>query len=230
MNKIWTVIALISVAVLSYTQPQNVLAVMNEASGSAVTLMIKLAGVYTVWMGLMAIAEKAGLTQKVAKLLKPVIKFLFGNVSEETQKHLSLNMSSNMLGIGAATPAGVKAVQSMDEGSEIATNAMIMLLVINSTSIQLLPTTIISLRQTFGSINPSGIIVPAILASLLSTAFAVFLVKILGSKTKDADKKIKAMENKKPLKVKHNLEYTYKPVESKKLRAAKSRNINIKTL
>lgn len=182
MNKIWTIISLISVSVLFYTEPQNVLTYMNDAATNSVTLMLKLAALYTVWMGLLNIAERAGITKWVAKALKPVIRFLFGNVSDETSGHISLNMSANILGIGAATPAGILAINSMDKGNETATPNMIMLLVLNATSLQLLPTTVISLRQTFGSGAPSNIIIPTILTSLTSALFAVLLVKIIQAK------------------------------------------------
>lgn len=179
MNKIWTIISILSIAVLMYIEPSNVLKYMNEAANNTVTLMLKLAALYTVWMGILSIAEKAGVTDKIANLLKPLIKFLFGNVDSKTAKFLSVNMSANILGIGsAATPAGISAINCMDKGSEIATNNMIMLLVINSTGMQLIPTTIISLRQTFGSAAPSEIIIPTIIATFISTIFAVTLVKL----------------------------------------------------
>jgi spore maturation protein A len=179
MNKIWTIIALTSVAVLIYLEPANIIGYMNKAANDAVMLTIKLAALYTVWMGIMQIAEKAGITNKLAALLGPVIRFLFGDIDDKTAKFISINMSANIIGIGtAATPAGISAIQCMDKGSETATDNMIMLLVINSTSMQLIPTTIISLRQSFESAAPSDIIIPTLIATLTSTLFAVMLVKI----------------------------------------------------
>lgn len=184
MNKIWTVISVISIALLVYIKPQSVLEHMNQAAESTVSLMLRLLALYTVWMGMLSIAEKTGLTDKLAKLLRPVIRFLFGDVPEQTIKHLSLNMSANILGIGAATPAGISAIHSLDTGSETASDPMIMLLVLNATSLQMLPTTVISLRQSFGSVSPSDIIFPVVAASLLSAAFGVTLVKLLAKKTR----------------------------------------------
>lgn len=185
MNKIWTIISIVSIAVLIYIEPGNIIKYMNEAANNTVVLMLKLLALYTVWMGLMSIAEKAGITDKLARLLRPLIRFLFGNVDNKTAKFLSINMSANMLGIGsAATPAGISAVNCMDKGSEIATENMIMLLVINATSMQLIPTTVISLRQAFGSAAPSNILIPTIIATFTSTLFAVLLVKLLRLKGK----------------------------------------------
>lgn len=180
MNKIWTIISIASIAVLIYIEPNNVIKYMNEAAYNTVTLMLKLAALYTVWMGVLQIAEKAGITEKLANLLQPVIKLLFGKVENNTAKFISINMAANIIGVGtASTPAGIAAIKSMDKGGETATDNMIMLLVLNATGMQLIPTTIISLRQTFGSAAPSDILLPTILATFASTILAVILVKLL---------------------------------------------------
>lgn len=185
MNKIWTIITVVSIAVLIYLEPGNIIGYMNEAATNTVMLTLKLAALYTVWMGILSIAEKAGVTDKLANLLQPVIRLLFGKVDKKTAKMISINMSANIIGIGtAATPAGITAVKCMDKGSTIATDNMIMLLVINSTSMQLIPTTVISLRQTFGSSAPSDILIPTMIATFASTVFAVLIVKILRLKGK----------------------------------------------
>jgi spore maturation protein A len=185
MNKVWTIISIVSIAALIYLRPESVLKSMNEAAYNTVTLMLKLAALYTVWMGVLQIAEKAGLTQKLAKLLRPLIRLLFGNVPEDTAKHISINMAANIIGVGtASTPAGIAAIKSMDKGSETATDNMIMLLAINATGMQLIPTTIISLRQAFGSASPSDILIPTIIATFASTIFAVIAVKLLAGLTR----------------------------------------------
>ena len=185
MNKIWTIISIVSISILIYLEPANIIKYMNEAASNTVSLMLKLAALYTVWMGLLSIAEKAGITDKLAKLLRPVIKFLFGDIDKQTAKFISINMSANILGIGsAATPAGISAVKTMYKGQEIATDNMIMLIVINATSMQLIPTTVISLRQTFGSIAPSNILIPTMIATFTSTIFAIIFVKLLRLKGK----------------------------------------------
>lgn len=186
MNKIWTIVSIASIAILMYIDPDNVLAHMNNAAAGTVSLMIRLLPLYAVWMGMMGIAERSGLTEKLARLLKPFIKFLFGEVDERTSRYLSVNMSANILGIGsAATPAGISAITCMDRGGEVATDAMIMLIIINSVCIQLIPpTTIISMRQAFGSAAPFDIIIPTLVATVIPFIFAVMAVKILQAKVK----------------------------------------------
>ena len=106
--------------------------------------------------------------------------WVFGKTDEETRKNICLNVSSNILGLGsAATPFGVKAMQGLDDGTGIATKAMIMLVVINSTGVQLLPTTVIGMRAIAGSVSPSVILLPTLVATFVPTALGIFLVKML---------------------------------------------------
>lgn len=185
MNKIWTIITIISIAVLIYIEPANIIGYMNEAANATVMLTLKLAALYTVWMGMLQIAEKAGITDKLAAMLRPLIRLLFGKIDDKTAKYISINMSANIIGVGtASTPAGIAAVKCMDKGSDVATDSMITLLVINATGMQLIPTTVISLRQTFGSIAPSDILLPTIIATFASTLFAIILLKIIRLKVK----------------------------------------------
>ena len=185
MNKIWTVVSIISIAILLFVDPGNIVAHMNDAAGNTVNMMFRLLPLYAVWMGIMGIAESSGLTDKLARLLRPFIRFLFGNVDEKTSRFISFNMSANILGIGsAATPAGISAIKCMDRGGEVVTDGMIMLMVMNSVGMQLIPpTTIISLRQSFGSAAPFDIIIPTLIATIIPFIFAVSAVKILQSKT-----------------------------------------------
>lgn len=155
---------------------------MMNAGSDAVTLTIKLLGIYAVWLGIIALVDATGLSNKLANLLDPVIDWLFGKTDAETKKYLALNMSTNMLGLGnACTPTGLKAIAGLDRqnNSLIASTAMIMLIVINATSIQLIPTTVIGLRQQYGSTSSSDIILPTLIATTVSTALGIFLVKFL---------------------------------------------------
>jgi len=163
---------------------------LTNSATSAIEFTLKLLAIYAVWMGILKLCDETGISKKLSKLLRPVIKFLFGDVSDETLQYLSINMSANILGMGnAATPAGISAVKSMDEGKTVASYAMIMLIVLNATSLQLLPTSIISLRQAYGSANAADIILPSILASICSTIFGVACVMLLYRKDM---KKLKA--------------------------------------
>ncbi len=179
MNKIWLLMMLASLIVLLYVDPGATLSTMIDASTSALTLCIELCAVYAVWLGLLEIVDATGLGQKLAKLLRPLIKKLFRVDNEEIEKMIALNMSANILGLGnAATPMGIKAMKSLDDGSGVATFSMIMLVVVNATSIQLLPSTVIGLRANAGSENPADIILPTILATVVTVSIGIILVLI----------------------------------------------------
>ena len=168
---------LISLGVLVYINPSVVLNEMIGASASALKLCIELCAVYAVWLGMLEIVEASGLGGKLAKLLRPIIRKLFRIDNEEIEKMIALNMSANILGLGnAATPMGIKAMQALDDGSGVATFSMIMLIVVNATSIQLLPSTVIGLRSSAGSANPADIILPTILSTIVTTVCGVLLV------------------------------------------------------
>ena len=184
MNKIWLIMMLASFLVLLFVDPGATLSTMIDASTDALTLCIELCAVYAVWLGLLEIVDASGLGKKLAKLLRPLIKKLFRVDNEEIEKMIALNMSANILGLGnAATPMGIKAMQAMDDKSGKATFSMMMLVVVNATSIQLLPSTVIGLRSNAGSANPSDIILPTILATIVTTSIGIMLV-ILSDKIK----------------------------------------------
>ena len=177
MNKIWLIMMLASFLVLLFVDPGATLSTMIDSSTDALTLCIELCAVYAVWLGLLEIVDASGLGKKLAKLLRPLIKKLFRVDNEEIEKMIALNMSANILGLGnAATPMGIKAMQSMDDKSGKATFSMMMLVVVNATSIQLLPSTVIGLRSNAGSANPSDIILPTILATIVTTSIGIMLV------------------------------------------------------
>ena len=153
---------------------------MVSASTSALSLCIELCAVYAVWLGIMELVDASGLGEKLAKLLRPLIKKIFHVENPETQKLIALNVSANMLGLGnAATPMGIKSMQALDDGSGKANFAMIMLIVINATSIQLLPTTIIGLRTSAGSTNPADIILPTLIVTFCTTVLGITLVYLI---------------------------------------------------
>lgn len=179
MNKIWLLMICSSIALLLSTDPSSVLSVMIEASGGALKLCLELCGVYAVWLGVLELVDASGLSAHLAKLLHPLIKKLFKIDNREIEKMIALNMSANMLGLGnAATPMGIKAMQALDDGTGIANTAMIMLIVINATSIQLLPSTVIGLRAAAGSLNAADIILPTILSTICTSVLGVTLVKL----------------------------------------------------
>lgn len=169
-----------SILVLLITNPSAVLSEMLGASADALELCIELCAVYAVWLGIMELVDASGLSEKLAKFLRPLIKKIFKVDDAETQKIIALNVSANMLGLGnASTPLGIKAMQKLDDGSGKANFAMIMLVVLNATSIQLLPTTVIGLRASAGSENPSDIIIPTLIATFCTTVLGIFLVHFI---------------------------------------------------
>ena len=169
----------ISFCILLWTSPQTILPSMISASSSALSLSLELCGIYVVWIGILELVDASGLGEKIAKLLRPFIKKIFKTKDEETEKYIALNMSSNMLGLGnASTPMGIKALQKLDDGSGTASVGAIMLIIINATSIQLLPTTVIGLRTSLGSSNPSDIIIPSLIATFCTFCLGIILGKI----------------------------------------------------
>ena len=163
--------------ILLITNPSAILSEMIGASADALKLCIELCAVYVVWLGILELVNASGLSKKLAKLLRPLIKKIFKVDNEETQKIIALNLSANMLGLGnAATPMGIKAMQALDDKSGKANFPMIMLVVLNATSIQLLPTTVIGLRETAGSLSASDIILPTLIATFTTTLLGIVLV------------------------------------------------------
>jgi spore maturation protein A len=162
--------------VLLITNPAGILNEMIITSSSVLTLCIELCAVYTVWLGFLELVDKSGLGNKLAKLLKPIIRKILKVDDEETQKIIALNLSANMLGLGnASTPLGIKAVQMLDKGETVAPASIIMFIIINVTSLQLLPTTIIGIRETAGSTSASDIIIPTLIATFVTTFTGIIL-------------------------------------------------------
>ncbi len=170
---------LASLCVMVVTNPNAVLSEMISASTSVVTLSVELVAVYAVWLGMLELIEKSGLGNHLAKLLRPIIRKVIKVNDEETEKIIALNLSANMLGLGnAATPMGIKAMQKLDKGDSVASASMLMLIIINVTSIQLLPTTVIGLRESAGSMSASDIIFPTLIATIATTITGVLLAML----------------------------------------------------
>lgn len=183
MNYIWCGMILVSliIAFINGTVDETVNAAFEGAKESVFTVL-SLAGVMCFWTGMMKIAEKTGLSQKLEKLLSPVIRFLFPNAGSEAKKHIAMNISANFLGMGnAATPMGIKAMQALDKENLnplYASDDMCMLVVLNTASIQLIPTTIIALRVAASSQDPFSIILPIWISSLTAVVTAVTVAKL----------------------------------------------------
>ena len=187
LNFLWA--GMIVIGVVFAALQGDIGAVTNAALDSAkeaVTLCLTMLGVMSFWMGLMEIATKAGIIQALSKVLRPAIRFMFPNIPKghKANEHITTNVIANILGLGwAATPAGLKAMESLSElqkergeSRDVASDEMCTFLIINISSLQLIPINIIAYRSQYGSVNPAGIVGAGIIATLVSTLAAVIFV------------------------------------------------------
>lgn len=178
MNLLFTILFLICTFLLTCNSPEGFLAALLDGAGKGATVCVSLIATYTVWLGLMRVWEDSGVSRMISKLVKPVAKRLFKTDDEQALEAISMNLSVNLLGIsGAATPYGIKAANLLDK-TENAEYSSAMLFVLNATSLQLLPTSIIAVRVSMQSATPNDIVIPTMLATLLSTLLGVALTKL----------------------------------------------------
>ena len=161
-----------------FTNPNAVLSSMLSGGDKALQLSMRVVVVCAVWMGVFELLEKTGLANKFSTTLKPLNNRLFSSLPGKSNDYVSLNISANLLGMsGATTPMGIKAVEELSKFNN--TNyATAMFFVINATSVQLIPSSILALRTSMGSLSPADIVLPTILATTVSTIVGVLLVKI----------------------------------------------------
>ncbi len=148
---------------------------------NAVKFMLELGGMMAFWCGIMAVFEKCGLLKLFSRLIKPLLKIIFPDAVKQNVavEEISMNIGANFLGLGnAATPMGIRAAEKM-KSSLAHSDDVVMLTVLNTASVQLIPTTILSLRMISGSDKPYEIIVPIWICSLLTASFAVMITKTL---------------------------------------------------
>lgn len=187
MNKIWLIVCLIACAVLGFINPESLLPTLIDSTNSALKLSFELLAIYSVWLGILGIVENTKLSSFLAKLLSPLIDWLWGkkDMDKDAKKYLSLSLSTSLLGIGGASvPFGIKAIEKMDNKTGVVTFPMIMTIIFASSGVQILPTTVMGLMVASGSNNASFIILPTILAGLCTTVVGVVLAKILEKITK----------------------------------------------
>lgn len=186
LNIIWPAFITISFiyALISGNIEQTSNGIFDSAA-SAVELTLTFFGTICLWNGVMAIAKKTTLMQKLTKLLQPIVKFLFPDLkqNEQIKEEISMNMVANLLGLGnAATPLGLKAMETMQKENpqkDRLTNSMAMFIVINTASLQIIPTNVIAIRSSLGSTEPSGIILPVWIATIVAAIVGVTATKIL---------------------------------------------------
>lgn len=211
LNYIWGIMILVGIVYAVLTG--NMAAVTDAAldsAGEAVSLCITMAGVTALWVGLMKVAESAGLIRKMTAGLGPFLHFMFPRIPKghTSLEYIAANVISNILGLGwACTPAGLKAMEELakleaergtpgyessslerekkkmgEKAARKASNEMCVFLILNISSLQLIPVNMIAYRSQYGSVNPAAIIGPAIAATLFSTVIAVLYCKIMDKK------------------------------------------------
>lgn len=209
MTYLWS--GMIIIGIIYGALTGNLKAVTEAAVSSgkdAVTLCISMAGMVAMWSGLMKIAEMAGIVEKFSGKLRPVMRFLFPDLDPDSEpcKYISLNFLSNILGLGwAATPAGLKAMESLAELEDrrieiskkkwkgnkseqrtgIASKEMCTFLIINISSLQLIPVNMIAYRAQYGSADPAAVVGPGMVATAVSTVTAVIFCRIMNRRGKD---------------------------------------------
>ena len=186
LNKIWPFFIIISFVYSIYSG--NIFDINNAIFNSTeqtVELCLTMFGTLCLWNGIMKIAVKTSLIDKLTKLLKPLISFIFPEIksNEKINKEISMNIVANILGLGnAATPLGLKAMDSMQKVNTNKTrlsNSMAMFILVNTASLQIIPTTVIAIRSSLGAENPTKIIVAVWIATIAAFFTAITLGKIL---------------------------------------------------
>lgn len=190
LNYIWAVMILLGILCSVFTGRLDTLAqAALDSAGEAVSLCITMAGVVALWMGLMEIAKEAGLIQKMTRGISPFLDFLFPGIPKGhmAREYIATNLIANILGLGwACTPAGLKAMEELAKlererqtnTPHIASNEMCTFLILNVSSLQLIPVNMIAYRSQYASVNPTVIIGPAIAATLISSVVAVIYCKL----------------------------------------------------
>lgn len=188
MNLVWVSIMLVGLGLMLFTNAEAAFSTIVSGSEKAIALSLKLWAIYAIWLGLLKIVEETKLDKKIAKLLSPIIDFLIGKTDSKTKNFIAINLTSNLLGMGnASTPSGIDGMAGLDQGSKYITTAMAMFFILNVTSLQLIPTTVISLRILHGSTSANDIILPTLISTIASTITGIVLVKLLKKCFKKGD-------------------------------------------
>lgn len=178
MNVVFAVIFIASAAILLILEPAGFLPALLDGASKSATLCVALLASYAAWLGLMKLWEESGVARGISRLLKPACRKLFKTEDEEALSAIGMNLSTNLLGIGgAATPYGIKAATLLEK-SKNAHYSSSMLFVVNATSLQLIPTSVVTIRVAAGSAAAADIILPTMLATAFSTVLGILLVRL----------------------------------------------------
>lgn len=189
LNIIWPVFLIVSFVYAIFSgRISEVNNSIFESTKLAVDLSISLLGTICLWNGIMQIASKTSIIEKLSIVIKPIMKRLFPDIKEGNKIHeqITMNIIANIMGLGnAATPLGLKAMKLMQKDNkekETLSNSMAILIVLNTASIQIIPTTVIAIRNTLGSNNPTAMIIPVWIATICAACAAILAAKILMKK------------------------------------------------
>lgn len=189
LNKIWPLFIIISfVYAILIGNAEELNNGIFDSCKSAVELTITFFGTMCLWSGIMEIARQTTLIQKMTNKLKPIIDFLFPEIkgNKKVNEEISMNIIANILGLGnAATPIGLKAMKSLQEENtkkDTVSNSMAMFIILNTASLQIIPTTVIAIRNSLNSSNPTKIIIPVWIATASAALAGVIITKILMKK------------------------------------------------
>ena len=191
LNIVWPIFIIISFSFAIFSgNLENLNNSIFESTNSAISLSIDLLGSMCLWSGIMQIASKTSLIENLTKFLEPWLNFLFPRLkkNKKIKREISMNMVANILGLGnAATPLGLKAMKSMQEENDkkdTLSDSMMMFIVINTASIQIIPTTVIAIRSSLDSENPTSIVFPTWIATIIAAIVGVFIARIVIKVTK----------------------------------------------
>lgn len=194
LNYIWAMMILIGIVYAALTgNMKEVTSAALDSAGEAIALCITMAGVMALWMGLMEIAKDSGLINIMTKKIGPFLTFLFPKIPKNhpAREYIATNIIANILGLGwAATPAGLKAMEELSKWKEekehgnnrVASAEMCTFLIVNISSLQLIPVNIIAYRSQYGSVSPTAVIGPGLVATLISTVVAIIFCKMMCKK------------------------------------------------
>lgn len=185
LNVIWPIFIILSFAFSIFSgNLENLNNSIFASTADAVNLCISLLGTICLWNGIMQIASKTTVLQKLTRVLKPIIRFLFPEIEGNSivYQEIAMNMVANILGLGnAATPLGLKAMKSMQKENpkeDTLTNSMATFIILNTASIQIIPTTVIAIRSSLGSENPTSIVFPVWIATICAAVAGLTATKL----------------------------------------------------
>ena len=185
LNVIWPIFIIVSfIYAILDGNIQNINDSIIQSTSDAIELSISLLGTICLWNGIMEIASNTSIIEKLIKLLNPLLQLLFPDLknNEKIKKEISMNMIANILGLGnAATPLGLKAMKSMqmeNKNKKRLTDSMLIFIVLNTASLQIIPTTVIAIRSSLGSNDPTKVIFPVWIATISAAIVGVFIAKL----------------------------------------------------